>query len=413
MQRTHRLRTLIAGCAIALAFAAATGPSLAQTDLFAPVMRVNDRVITKFEVEQRALFFQLLNAPGNLQEVAMERLIEERLQMEAGARLGIEVSEDELLAGMEEFASRAELSAEQFVTALGQAGVDEETFRDFIRAGVLWRNVVGSQFAARGQVSEEEIDRALALGDPVNGVRVLISEIFLPADTPERRAAAERRAERISNMTTIGAFAAAARQFSAAPSRGRSGRQDWLPVSNLPPQIRGQILALAPGQVTDPIPVSGAIALFQLRDLEETGAQSAETVSVEFARYFIPGGRTEKTLAEARRITSRVDTCDDLYGVAPGSSEGQLLRDVLPTAEIAGDVAVELAKLDENEISTALTTADGQALVVLMLCGRTLALSEEADREIIRQNLSSQRIEAYANGFLSELKADAIIQPLR
>lgn len=384
-------------------------PAVAQSGLFSPVIRVNDRVITQFELNQRIILFELLGAPGNLEDTARNRLIEERLQLDAADRFGVEVREEQVLAGMEEFASRANLTGEQFVEALGQAGVAEETFRDFVRAGVAWRGVVRGRFGPQAQVTEEEIDRALSLGTAVGGVRVLISEIFLPADTPERRATAERRAEEISQITTIGAFASAARRFSAAPSRARGGRQDWIPIGNLPPQIRGQILTLAPGQVTDPIDVPNAIALFQLRDIEETEAPSEEAVSIEFARYFIPGGRTERALDEARDIANAVDTCDDLYGIAAGQPEDRLLRDVLPVEEIAGDIAVELAKLDDNEVSTALTTADGQALVFLMLCGRTLALSEEADRELVRQNLISQRLEAYASGFLSELRADAVI----
>ncbi|MEL7115354.1 MAG: peptidylprolyl isomerase, partial [Pseudomonadota bacterium] len=324
------------------------GPLAAQTNLFSPVLQVNDRVITQYELNQRAIFYELLNAPGDLIELSRDRLIEERLQQDAAAQFGIAVGDEELQAGMEEFASRANLTTEQFIAALGQQGVDAETFQDFVRVGIQWRRVVQGRFGPRSQVTEEEIDRALALGNATSGVRVLISEIFLPADTPERLAAAQRRAQEISEITTISAFAAAARRYSAAPSRGRGGRQNWLPIGNLPAQIRNQILTLAPGQVTDPIPVNNAIALFQLREIEETDAPSTEAVAIEFARYFIPGGRTERALDEAREIAADVDTCDDLYGVAQGQSEERLLRDVLPVEEIAGDIAIELAKLDEN-----------------------------------------------------------------
>ena len=408
-----KLRTLTFGLIAAISTAFVTVPAVAQSNLFAPVVRVNDRVITQFELGQRVQFFRLLRAPGDLDELALTRLIEERLQMEAAQRFGVTVGEAELAEGMEEFASRANLTAEQFIAALGNQGVAPETFQDFVRAGIAWRGVVQSQFGPRAQVSEAEVDRALALGDPANGVRVLISEIFLPADTPPRRAAAERRAVEISKITTIGAFAAAARRYSAAPSRGRGGRQDWLPVGNLPPALRGKVLTLAPGEVTEPITVPNAIALFQLRAIEETDAPANEAVSVEFARYFIPGGRSQSALNEAAKLSANVDTCDDLYGVAAGQPEGRLLRDVLPIAEVGGDIAVELARLDDNEISTNLTTADGLNLVFLMLCGRTLALNEDTDREAIRQNLINQRLDSYASGLLSELRADAIIQRLK
>ena len=395
---------------IVLALALAGTPVGAQEDLFAPVARVNDRVITQYEVNQRVLFFQLLNAPGNLEEEALERLVEERLQMDAAAAQGVVIGDEQLQAGMDEFAARANLTTEQFIVAIARAGVAEETFADFVRAGLAWRGVVRGRFGPRAQVSETEVDRALALGNGTGGVRVLLSEIFLPADTPERLAAAQRRAAELSQITTLPAFAAAARRYSAAPTRGRGGRQDWIPIGNLPPQIRAQILSLAPGGVTDPIPVPNAIALFQLRDLEETEAPETEAVSVEFARYFIPGGRTAAAQAQAEKIRARVDTCDDLYGIAKGKPEEQLLIDVLPVAEVQGDIALELARLDENEVSTALTTADGQALVFLMLCGRTLAINADADREAVRQSLINQRLGSYASGYLAELKSDAVIQ---
>ncbi len=395
---------------ILLAMSLAAVPLAAQGNLFSPVARVNDRVITQYELNQRALFFEVLKAPGNAEDAAMERLIEERLQFDAAEMMGVTIDDDQVLVGMEEFAARANLTAEQFVEAIGREGIAPETFADFVRAGLVWRHVVRGRFGPRAQVTEDEVDRAIALGSATGGVRVLISEIFLPADTPARLAAAQRRAGEISKITTLGAFAAAARKYSAAPSRGRGGRQDWIPIGNLPPAIRAQILTLAPGQVTDPIAVPNAVALFQLRDLEETEAPNQETVSVEFARYFIAGGRSSGARAEAEKIRAKVDTCDDLYGIAKKQPEEQLLRDVLPMAEIVDDVAIELAKLDDNEVSTALTTADGKALVFLMLCGRTLALAEEVDREAVRQSLFTQRMASYANGYLSELRADAVIE---
>ncbi len=384
-------------------------PASAQSDLFAPVARVNDRVITQYELNQRILFFQILNAPGDLRQEALERLVQERVQLDAAERLGVEVTPEALEAGLTEFAGRANLTSEQFLQAVAGGGVDAQTVRDFVRAGIAWRSVVQGRFGPRTQITESEIDRALALASNRSGVRVLLSEIFLPANTPERQAAAQRRAAEISQITTIPAFAAAARRYSAAPSAGRGGRMEWIPLSNLPPAVASQVLALAPGQVSAPIPVPNAIALFQLRALEETGAPEAEAVSVEFARYFIPGGRTEATLAEARSIEARVDTCDDLYGVNLGQPEEQLLRDTLPMAEIQGDVAMELAKLDEGEVSTALVSGDGQALVFLMLCGRTPAINVDVSREQVRANLRNQRLASYADGYLAELMADAVI----
>ncbi len=384
------------------------GPALAQ-NLFAPVARVNDQVVTRYELNQRVFFLQALRAPGDVQQEALRTLVNERLQSEAARRGGITLTEEQIQAGLDEFASRANLTAEQFTQAIAQEGVAPETFRDFVVNGLLWREFVGQRFGPRAQVTEEEIDRAIELASVQSGVRVLLSEIILPADTPERAQAAQQRAGRIAQINSIPEFASAAQNFSAAPTRGRGGRLDWMPLSNLPPQISSQVLALNVGEVSAPIPIPNGIALFQLRALEETGVPQQDVVSVEFARLFLPGGRTADTLARAQDIETRVDTCDDLYGVTQGLPENQLQRDTVPASEVAGDIAVELAKLDEGEVSTALTTADGQTLVFLMLCGRTLALTDEVSRDQIRENLFNQRVQSYADGFLSELRADAAI----
>lgn len=402
---TSSLGTLAAmACAIALGMAA---PAMAQT-IFDPVVKVNDRAITGFEVDERANLLKVLRAPGDPRTQAVERLIDERLQLDAAAAAGIIPSADEVNAGLDEFASRANLSAEEFTKAIAPAGVSPETLRDFIRAGVAWRQLVQQKFGPRARASEAEVDRALAQSSR-GGLRVLLTELILPANTPDATANSERLAAEISQYTTAGAFGSAVQNFSVAPSRAAGGRLDWLPLENLPPQIRGLVLTLAPGQVTPPIPVPNAIALFQLRAIEETGTAAADIAAIDYAAYYIAGGKNPKALTEAARVRASVDRCDDLYGIAKGQDESVLDRGTLPVAEIPQDIAIELAKLDAGEVSTALTRSDGQTLVFLMMCGRTANLSEDVSRQDILMQLSNERLASYANGYLAELRADAVI----
>jgi peptidyl-prolyl cis-trans isomerase SurA len=113
------------------------GPVLAQ-DLFAPRLYINDRAITNYEVEQRALFLQALRAPGNPEEEALKALTEDRLRQTEAERLGIKLSEKELADGLTEFASRANLTAEQFAAELGKAGIAPETSWPPVFSGGRW-----------------------------------------------------------------------------------------------------------------------------------------------------------------------------------------------------------------------------------------------------------------------------------
>ncbi|MEM9579467.1 MAG: peptidylprolyl isomerase [Pseudomonadota bacterium] len=404
-----RISGLACAAALAMPLALAQPHAAGAQNLFEPVIRVNDKAITRFELEERVRFLRLLRAPGDHKKLAREQLIDDRLKLGAAQASGITPATEDVLAGMEEFAARANLTREEFVKAIEAGGVSEQAFRDFVTAGLAWRQLVQARFGGRVTIGEAEVDRAIASTSAGGSVRVLLSEIIMAAPPPQA-ASVQERAERISQITSTAAFSAEARRYSASPSRGRGGRLDWLPIGQLPPQLRPLILALAPGEVTDPVPLPNAVALFQLRDIEETAVPAQEYSAIEYAAYYIAGGRTEAALAEAKRISNRIDRCDDLYGIAKGQDPSVLDRGSKKPAEIPSDIAFELAKMDPGETSTTLTRANGQTLVLLMLCSRTPKLDEEIDRAQLSIGLQNARLESYSDGFLKQLRADARIK---
>ncbi|MFX4298077.1 MULTISPECIES: peptidylprolyl isomerase [Roseobacteraceae] len=393
---------------LALAMTVATALPVAAQNLFAPVAKVDDSVITEFEVQQRIRFLQVLNSTGATRNSAIEALIDDRLRLTEATDVGLELTPEGLDEGLAEFAGRANLSTEEFVKALEGAGVAGETFRDFVRVNLVWRELIRARYANRVQISEADIDRALAAAGTAGGIRVLISEIIIPAP-PNEQAAAMARAEQAAASTSEAEFSSYARQYSATPSRGNGGRLDWVDLNTLPPSLRGVLLGLTPGEVTDPLPIPNAVALFQLRDIQETDAPSPDYAVIEYAAYYMAGGRSPETLARAAKLKSQVDVCDDLYGVAQGQPEEVLDRGSLAPSEIPQDIGFELAKLDPGEVSTTLTRSDGNTLVFLMLCGRTAALNENADREEVALQLRQQILTSYSDSLLQELRADARI----
>jgi peptidyl-prolyl cis-trans isomerase SurA len=413
MSQTHfSLKTLTRTCAGMLSCVALlllTTPQTANAqNLFATAIKVNDGAITNFEIEERIRFLRLLRAPGDHKSLAREQLVDDRLKVGAARAVGISPAAADIDAGMEEFAQRANLTREEFVKAIEGGGVSEQAFRDFVSAGLSWRQLVQAKFGGRVDISEDEVDRALASTTATGGVRVLLSEIIMAAP-PRQAEAVQERAERISQITSISAFASEARRYSASPSRGRGGRLDWLPISQLPAQLRPLVLGLAPGEVTAPLPLPNAVALFQLRDIQETDAPDPKYAAIEYAAYYIAGGRTEAALATARKIQNNLDRCDDLYGVAKGQDPSVLERGAKKPSEIPTDIALELAKMDPGETSTTLTRSNGQTLVLLMLCGRTPELDEEVDRAQLSLGLRNQRLTSYSDGYLEQLRADARI----
>ncbi|MGJ8584913.1 MAG: peptidylprolyl isomerase [Marinosulfonomonas sp.] len=391
-------------------------------NIFAPVARVDDAVVTQFELDQRVLLMTLLNQGGDLNRIALEKLIDERLQTDAANRAGIYASEEEIQAGIDEFAGRTELSTEEFLNAISQQGVDIESFSAFVSAGIVWRTAVQTLFTPFANISDADIDREIALAGTIGSAEIQFSEIFLPTNSPENEALTLELAPQIQKLTSIDEFAEAARRFSAGESRNDGGRvAGWVRVEDLPPLIRTTLVEMKPGQVASPVEIPNALALFQLRAIREVPPKSTGYLTIDYAAYSIPGGRTPAALQRAAKIREDVDTCDDLYKIAQGQPVSVLQRETQPVSKIPRDYAIELAKLDAGESSTAITRANGQTLIFLMMCkrnrtppvkpeeGQTQEEADDAFREGIRRQLFNKRITQLAEGYLDQLRAEAKI----
>jgi len=70
---------------------------------------------------------------------------------------------------------------------------------------------------------------------------------------------------------------------------------------------------------------------------------------------------------------------------------------------------LELAKLDDGEVSTALTTSQGQSLMFIMMCGRSASINDDATRDEITVALTQQRLNTLSETFLSQLRANSVI----
>ena len=188
--------TLRFACAAIFAtLALASGlPALAQENGFAPAAYVNGSVISRYEFKQRVLFMTLLRQPGDVSKASLSALIEDALRRQAAKSLDISVPPEAVQAGMAEFAARVKLPMDELLKALGKGGVEPETLRDFVEAGLLWRSVVRAKFTTATKISDAEIDRAIGAGAASGGeVRVLLSEIVLPTGGPDNAMALAQR----------------------------------------------------------------------------------------------------------------------------------------------------------------------------------------------------------------------------
>ncbi|MEE2861750.1 MAG: peptidylprolyl isomerase [Pseudomonadota bacterium] len=421
------MRHFLSGIALAAVMATgAIAPASAQ-NLFAPVVYVNDSAVTRYEVDQRVRFLQVIGAPDATPQAAEQALVDDRLRIQAAQEIGVEVTPEQLQQGLEEFAGRAGLDAASFTAQLERAGVEPGVFRDFVEAGTAWRQVVRARLLPQIEISDAEVDQALqrAIETPVID-RVLLSELIIPAP-PGQEGQALALAERIAaSRPTEAQFAEAARQYSAVPSAEAGGRLEMLALDNLPPSLRPIVTALQPGQVTRPLPVEGAVVLFFLRDAQGTMRPGAQEQVLEYLTLPMA------SVTDAASLAARTRSCDDLYVQAGPEAAARVQRQTVSQAQIPTLIATRLASLDAGEAGVVPT---GTAAQLVVLCSRQPALAAQADvattalpddgveaavpqaevpgiptREAVRDQLFNAKINAAADGLLADLRADAVIR---
>lgn len=400
------LRRLAAGFVLALA-AVQPLPVAAQGQ-FAPVARVDGEVISAYELDQRVAFLTLLRAPGDVRALALDQLINEKIELREAARIGLVPDADAVKAGMEEFAARGNLSADEFVQLLGQAGVAAETFRDFVSAGIVWRDYARAQVLPKVTISAADIDQALATAQPQPGLRFLLSEIVLPAPDPASRRASLARAKRLTGLDEAG-FADAAMRFSVGASRNNKGKMNWLDVTALPADVGAAVRGLQPGQTSRIIETEQDVRVYFVRDREEVSSAKPATM-VDYAALLLPGGESKANVGEVAQIRDRVTSCDDLYPIGRGLAPEQLLRETQAESQVPAPFGATLAALDPGEIGTALT-ANG-SMAILMLCSRGNELPRSLTRDMVAEQLRNQRVGTAAQMLLDTLRANAHVEIL-
>ena len=408
----HLISNILARGAAIMMLAAAVSlwaaDAVQAQGMFSPARKVNDRIITNYDVAQRIAFLELMNVgAADMRREAIDRLTEEIVQMQYAARKGIRLSRSEVADGMAEFASRFELSTEEVLGIMAESGIARESFEQFVTAGLKWRRVVEREMPGLVHVGDSDIARARDIAAIRGTQRVLISEIFLPTD-PEFADAVAQISQLVEAAGSIEEISDLAREFSLAGSRDQGGRLDWMALDNLPGQIAEPISVARTGEVIGPIEVSGAIAYFQLRGTDSTRDIPADRIELTYKRLLLPGARNEANLARVARIQAEVRDCAELGRFAGDLPDSALDERTELQRAIARSDAVELARLDRNEISA--NTVEGNNLVVLMLCARELQYDERPSDAMIDNMLFDRRIEGLARVRLEGLIADADIR---
>ena len=178
----------------------AIGASIALAQELSIKVLVNDDPISDYDIDQRQRFLALTtpDKPGPaLKKKATDMIIDERLQVQQGRKLGFTADSDDVDKVLGDMAAKNNLDTDGLSTALGRAGVNIKTLRDRISAQIVWQDVVRRKFSRTVQIGDADVDQALLdSGEKTGGASKTTMQLrqvkfSLPSNADQRSIAAK------------------------------------------------------------------------------------------------------------------------------------------------------------------------------------------------------------------------------
>jgi peptidyl-prolyl cis-trans isomerase SurA len=269
------LGTLASG---ARAAAPAAGTSLPGQPLDAVIAVANDQPVLESGLDQRmARVGAALQAQGTplppestFRHQILERLITQKLLLQAAQQKGIQVGADQVNATLSRVASQHGLTLAQLPKALAAQGQNYLVFRRQIKDQLTVHQLIEQAVASQVEVTSAEVGDYMKreANAPTAGIEYQLAQILLafPAqETPQSVKATQQKAKTLERQLKAGAnFAQLAVANSDGPHALKGGTIGWIKSADLPTLLQDAVPKMQPGDVSAPIAGPGGYHIVKL-----------------------------------------------------------------------------------------------------------------------------------------------------
>ena len=422
MKRHYTLATL------AFVMVALVQPALAPRATAQEVQRiaaiVNDEVVSVMDLVGR---INLVIFSTGLQDSAETRkrigpqvlrtLIDERLRLQEAKRRNISVTEAELRERIRLIEQQNNIPENQITNFLKAQRIAPESMFTQIRSEISWIKLVRRRLQSTVTISDDEVDEWFARRQASEGrIEYRLSEIFTIVENTREDAEIRDSATRIVGQLRGGAdFASMARQLSSGVTAAAGGDAGWVLQEQLQEEVSAAVVALEPGEISDPISTSGGYLIVLLRDRRERLAPNPNEVKVALKQILLPvsgdagSDEIESQIKLAQEIGGTVAGCDDMTRTAaeldPSTSGdvGTVRIGDLPATLRSAVIGLEVGKISQP-------TRTDAGIHLLMVCERIEPPgSRMPHREEVRAKLMENKLESLSRRYLRNLRREAFV----
>lgn len=410
--------------------AGVSAQAVQQADYIVAV--VNSEPITNGEV--RSALQRLLNdiaaqrqTPPPIDELrrrVLERLINERAQLQVAMENGLRVDESTVDQSEQAIARQNQIDVPELRARVQKDGMTVNQFRKQLRDQLLLSRLHEQQVEGRIRISEADIDRALAeqsgSGDPM-AQEVNLGHLLIAVPekaTPEQSTALSAQAQKVLARIRGGEdFAAVVQELSAA-DRNNGGQLGLRRADRYPPAFLNATQNLPVGGVSDIVRTGAGFHILKVLERKAPAAPTMASTQTR-ARHILLRLGPDLTQAAAvakladfkRRIDGKAVTFAALArehsqdGSAP---QGGDLGWVGPGSFVP-EFEEPMNRLAEGQVSVPVVSRFGVHLIEV-LERRRVDMKPEEVREVIRNQLRASRYDAAFTTWAQDIRGNAFVE---
>ena len=379
---------------------------------------VDDGLIMESQIIQSIseikLNMQAQNMPippaDEMREQVIEKLIIEELQLQLGDLYGIRISDGEHNQTFNTIASKNQLSLEDFILTIKEAGQSYESLREKIRNDMIIQRVQRGKVGNEINITEQEFESFMMTDPSVAQIRPELSVRQILVKTEKNAQAVLRRLEADES------FEAIAKEISLASNASSGGLMPWRKIADMPKLFGTALEEEVVGTISDPISTGSGFHILKIEEKRGPFVKYEDQWNVRHILLMPTAIRDlNATLNEIEDIRNRVLAGEDFGELAKEFSEdeGSALNggdlDWFPKGMMVSEFEEMMLNSENNVVSDVFQTDYGYHFLEV-LGTRNFDQTSELIEDRAYSALYSRKFDEELENTLRSMRAEAFVE---
>jgi len=386
---------------------------------------VNEGVVLSSELAAEVNYLKLQAKSNNqtlpqddvFRKRVLERMIDQQIQAQHAAKLGVAVDASSVNRAIERVAQGNNMSTQQFQQTLIAQGFDYDYYRTSIETELLLSRLVQRDVQSRIRVSKREIDDYVAAskkGEQNQRYRVQHILVAVPASAAQAEVekARSRANDVLAKLNAGQDFAKTAAANSDGARALSGGDLGWRVLQELPTFLATALVNMSVGDISEPLRSPNGFHIVKLND---KGNQTEDIRAETLARHIFIASDLDNAEQKLLQIKQRIEAGEAFESLALEFSEDPNSASKggeLPwffAGQMPEEIELAANDLEKGTISQPFQTSFGWHILEV-LDRRERDSTDDTARKQAEQSLRTRKIEQETERWIRRLRDESFIE---